>query len=176
MTGRMCAAAAQCCSGGRETFFQNALLLVYSNIRPARSQHTHALRLTSRWAPAPLRLLPGRDCLASHLRCLAASVPDALHSIAPSTIGVGDAPSLPAAAALACRRRAVCHNCNDASAMSRPATFTPSRSILAGSPECPHMFLIATFPTVRGRDQFSQCETLLMIAFLDLAKFSPHPH
>jgi hypothetical protein len=47
MTGRMrqCAAAQCCGGGGRETFFQNALLPVCPNIRPARSQHTHALRL-----------------------------------------------------------------------------------------------------------------------------------
>jgi hypothetical protein len=39
--------------GGR-LFFKTRWLLVYSNIRPARSQHTHAPRLTSRWArPSP---------------------------------------------------------------------------------------------------------------------------
>lgn len=49
--------------GGRLFFFKTRSLLVYSNIRPARSQHTHALRLTSRWAaPSPL-LLPGRAAL-----------------------------------------------------------------------------------------------------------------
>jgi hypothetical protein len=47
-----------CCGGAGDFFFKTRWLLVYSNIRPARSQHTHALRLTSRWAPPVPLLLP----------------------------------------------------------------------------------------------------------------------
>lgn len=147
MTGRQCAACSPGSffglllrSGGAgDFFFKTRWLLAYSNIRPARSQHTHAPRLTSRWArPSP------RCCccpvVSASQRCL----------LLPSRDGTVDGsfhhwflvtqrPHL-ASARPQHADAEVCHcNATSVCSLAWPSDACRSSAILAGSPECAHM-------------------------------------
>jgi hypothetical protein len=162
-----------CCGAeGRETFFfKTRWLLVYSNIRPARSQHTHALRLTSRWAgPSRCCCCPGRSCLASRLLLPSTCFPPPL-ALVTQRRHAGSY----AACSQRCKsslRRRKCHPSSCCSPVRRgqrhisrrPRESAPiSTSCRAPARHC------GRFSHV----QFLQCFTLLLIGF---ANFSTCPH